>query len=57
MELYLKIKIEEILLKLTKDDKFDNMTWVGRNYSIRDLKKDLKLCNEPDHSEEVKENV
>lgn len=37
-----EMKIEEILLKLTKDERFDNMTWVGKNYSIRDLKKDLR---------------
>ena len=34
-------KIEDIIKCLTKDERFDNMVWVGKNYSIRDLKRDL----------------
>lgn len=34
--------VNDILLKLTTDNKFDHMTWIGKNYSIRDLKNDLK---------------
>jgi hypothetical protein len=41
------VKIEEILAKLTsKDERYDHMTWIGRNYSIANLKKDLKQCLE-----------
>jgi hypothetical protein len=36
------MKVEDILKSLTKDERFDKMVWVGKNYSIRDLKNDLK---------------
>lgn len=44
------MKIEDILIKLTKDERFDKMTRVGKSYSITDLKRDLRtiLQNEKD---------
>lgn len=43
------IQVNDILNKLTKDSPLDRMVWVGKNYSIADLKRDLKLIKELDN--------
>lgn len=37
-----KEKIQEILTKLTKNSKFNEMIWIAKEYSIADLVNDLK---------------